>query len=100
MTSRRTQPLPKDWHRTRQRIARRDKHLCQLNYPGCWGEVRIGKGAHTDHIVPASEGGTDEDSNLRHACKSCHDKKTAQEANDAKPKRLRPSSGKHPGLAS
>lgn len=97
MSSRRTEPLPRGWHRTRQRIARRDANTCQLNYRGCWGIVRIGKGAHTDHIIPVSQGGSDEDSNLCHACKNCHDLKTAREANVAKPKRLRPER-KHPGL--
>lgn len=32
-----------------------------------------------DHITPLSKGGTDEDSNIRCLCKSCHDARTAEQ---------------------
>ncbi len=85
---RRTQPLPPDWPRVRRRILRRDDYRCYV----CGGP-----GVHVDHIVPVSQGGTDDDSNLATICRRCHARKTALEANAAKPKRTRPQE-KHPGL--
>jgi 5-methylcytosine-specific restriction endonuclease McrA len=38
------------------------------------GAVVMGKAAHVDHIVPKSKGGSDEVSNLRCLCVSCHSK--------------------------
>jgi 5-methylcytosine-specific restriction protein A len=87
---RRTQPLPRNWTRIRQRILRRDGGVCYV----------CGRpGADTvDHIVPASNGGTDDDDNLAAIHEvPCHQRKTAIEANAAKPKRKRPPE-RHPGL--
>jgi 5-methylcytosine-specific restriction endonuclease McrA len=47
----------------------RDNYQCQM----C-GAVVHGKLAHVDHIVPKSKGGSDEVSNLRCLCVSCHSK--------------------------
>ena len=47
----------------------RDNYQCQR----C-GAVVTGKRAHVDHIVPKSEGGGDEVTNLRTMCVSCHSK--------------------------
>lgn len=96
--TRRTAPLPRDWNRTRIRIARRDNNLCQLRYAGCKRFAPLGQGGETDHIIPVSQGGSDEDANLQHACAHCHAIKTAREANRAKPKRRR-TAPRHPGLA-
>ena len=96
--TRRTVPLPRDWNRTRIRIARRDNNLCRLRYAGCMRYAPLGAGGETDHIVPAWEGGSDDDENLQHACTHCHAIKTAREANRAKPSRRRPRRAGHPGL--
>lgn len=92
-TSRRTQPLPRDWSRIRARILRRDRCIC--------GVCR-GPGAdEVDHIVPASLGGTDDEANLQaiHS-RPCHAHKTALEANaqnwKVQPKKREPE--RHPGL--
>jgi 5-methylcytosine-specific restriction endonuclease McrA len=45
----------------------RDNYQCRL----C-GAVVHGKRAHVDHIVPKAKGGSDEVSNLRCLCVSCH----------------------------
>jgi 5-methylcytosine-specific restriction enzyme A len=83
----RSQPRPAHWARTRRRILRRDGHACRL----CGAPA-----TDVDHVIPASQGGTDADSNLQAICQACHGKKTAQEANAGRPKRQRPAE-KHPG---
>jgi len=88
LASRRTQPLPKGWQRTRRRILRRDSRRCYR----CGGEA-----TEVDHVRPASQGGTDDHENLAAICSECHAKKTAAEANQAKPKRRREGE-EHPGL--
>ncbi len=37
------------------------------------------RATQVDHVVPKSEGGTDDESNLDGKCDHCHDKKTAME---------------------
>ena len=52
----------------------RDNYTCQ----DCGRLVGIKKGdAHVDHIIPTSEGGSDELDNLRTLCQSCHNRKTS-----------------------
>jgi HNH endonuclease. len=34
---------------------------------------------HVDHIIPKSQGGTDDDGNLQSLCAACHRAKTARE---------------------
>lgn len=74
---RRSQPLPSDWQRIRRRILSRDGGICYLcGQPGA-GEV--------DHLIPASRGGNDDDSNLAAVHKRCHRFKTSREANAVNP---------------
>ena len=90
MSGRRVQPLPPNWQHTRRRILRRDHWICYV----------CGKGGANgvDHVVPAFQGGSDDDSNLRAIHEfPCHASKTASEANAAKPKRKREAEP-HPGL--
>jgi 5-methylcytosine-specific restriction protein A len=85
----RSTPLPRDWGRIQPRILRRDRYRCYLC--GADGSRKV------DHIQPASQGGTDDDDNLAAICDSCEQRKTALEANAAKPKRARPPEP-HPGV--
>jgi 5-methylcytosine-specific restriction endonuclease McrA len=57
------------WKAARREVLLRDNYQCQM----C-GAVVHGKRAHVDHIVPKSQGGSDEVSNLRCLCVSCHSK--------------------------
>lgn len=71
--SRRTQPLPPHWDRTRRRILRRDGRICYVcHQPGA---------TEVDHIIPASQGGSDQDDNLAAIHEDpCHSAKTIREA--------------------
>lgn len=96
---RRSSPLPKDWaSRTRPRILRRDKHVCQ--WPLATGGTCGEPATDVDHKNPAYLGGTDDDDNLWALCRWHHNKKTAGEASAAahhKPPKKRPTES-HPGL--
>jgi 5-methylcytosine-specific restriction protein A len=65
------------WRRKRDQVMQRDKFMCQCER--CQGK-RLP--AHeVDHIVPLSQGGTDDPKNLRAVNRECHKAKTAREAN-------------------
>ena len=54
------------WARTLQRrIRARDRHCCQV--PGC-----SRRAVHAHHIIPRSQGGTDDDWNLVSLCAAHH----------------------------
>jgi len=59
-----------DWRLLRKIIKARDP-LCVA--PGCGRAT-----AHVDHIKPRSEGGSDDPSNLRGLCHSCHNSRSAR----------------------
>jgi len=91
--SRRTKPLPRNWQTTRRRILRRDNGICYV--------CRTPGANQVDHIIPVSQGGGEQDSNLAAIHEyPCHAAKTAREANAANPMakpRRRPSE-RHPGM--
>lgn len=45
----------------------------------CEQRGRVSAAAEVDHVVPLSEGGADDDSNLQSLCVPCHKEKTARE---------------------
>ena len=66
----RTKPLPRDWHKTQPRILKRDGYRCYLcGAPGC---------RKVDHVVPVSQGGGEEDSNLAAICDDCEKREAAR----------------------
>lgn len=65
-----------EWDRTRKRILDRDEGLCQP----CLRAGRASAGTQVDHIVPKSQGGSDDDGNLQTICPECHRAKTARES--------------------
>lgn len=89
-TSWRVAPLPADWTATQRRILARDHYRCR----SC-GQ----RATEVDHIVPAFEGGDDEDANLQSMCVRCHRRKTGREGHSHSPYRsAKRSPERHPGL--
>lgn len=68
----------KEWERTRARILRRDRYLCQP----CLRAGRATTANEVDHITAKEHGGTEEDANLQAICLACHKAKTARERNN------------------
>jgi 5-methylcytosine-specific restriction protein A len=60
----------KPWRSLRAEVLKRDGYLCQLQLMGCTGRATI-----ADHIIERSDGGSDNDANLRAVCASCHNKR-------------------------
>lgn len=58
------------WAQTRRYVLHRDNGQCYL----CGG-----KATEVDHVVPVFEGGTDDLSNLRAICRTCHRSKSGRE---------------------
>ena len=73
------------WRRLRAQILERDGHLCQCD--GCKAQGRLLIAHEVDHIVPLSQGGTDDPGNLRAINRECHKAKTAREAHPSKRER-------------
>lgn len=65
-----------DWTRLRERMLLRDKGLCQP----CNHQGRVSQATEVDHIVPKTQGGTDDPTNLQSICSACHKIKTALES--------------------
>lgn len=75
--SRSSETYPVDWDKRRRRVYKRDDYTCQAcgRQGGPYGDVEL----HADHIVPKSEGGSHDESNLQTLCRRCHDQKTRRE---------------------
>lgn len=59
-------------------VIRRDVLATEARCYVCQGGG--GSDDYVDHVVPLSEGGTDDRSNLRRICRACHVRKTGREA--------------------
>lgn len=68
------------WERLRLQVLERDSHLCLE----CLRAGIFNHGRNVDHIVPKSQGGGDELSNLQTLCDTCHTAKTQAEAKAGK----------------
>ena len=65
-----------NWYKLRAEILTRDSNLCQA----CLKDGIYTPATQVDHIIPKSEGGTNDRSNLQSICKKCHDTKSINEA--------------------
>lgn len=63
---------PSDWNKRRKEVYRRDNHECQEC--GSRGGSRGNTELHAHHVVPKSEGGSHDHSNLKTLCRDCHNK--------------------------
>ena len=75
------------WRRTRERVFRRDKYLCQI----CLAKGRItpvelhgNRAGICDHITPLSQGGAEDAGNLQTICNACDAIKTSMESDVTK----------------
>lgn len=66
------------WRRLRDAVLKRDRYLCQCQQ--CKADKRVTLAEEVDHIIPISEGGTDDMKNLQAINAQCHKVKTAKEA--------------------
>lgn len=64
------------WQRLRKMVLARDP-LCSDPF-GVHGDTAV-PATDVDHIVPRSQGGTDDESNLQTLCHACHSRKTVQD---------------------
>jgi hypothetical protein len=58
------------WRTVRARVLKRDGYVCQLQLMGC-----MRRASTADHIVERRAGGSDDWTNLRAVCASCHNKR-------------------------
>lgn len=65
-----------DWDDLRETVMRAHGYLCQC----CKRAGRYTRAAQVDHIVPKSQGGTNDMDNLEPICDDCHKAKTQREA--------------------
>ena len=95
--SSRRSALPATWNTIRTAVLERDSYCC------VWAERRQACGlpaTDVDHIVPHSQGGTDDMTNLAALCAWHHKTKSSQEGNDARWQHSarRQAAPRHPGL--
>jgi 5-methylcytosine-specific restriction protein A len=64
------------WEKTRKRIRARANDVCEPHARE--GDIHLG--CECDHIVPKSQGGSDDDSNLQWVCHPYHVAKTQLES--------------------
>lgn len=62
------------WRQLRARVLLRDRGVCVL----CGAPA-----THVDHVVPKSQGGADDEANLRALCRGCHASKSGREGQAA-----------------
>ncbi|WP_157177302.1 HNH endonuclease [Sphingomonas prati] len=86
-------------------VAQRRRRLAHTNglCERCPDRGRTTLAVEVDHIVPLDKGGTDDDSNTRNLCKSCHLEVTAEQFGHRPPiegrgisRSGRPTSADHP----
>lgn len=73
------------WTNIKKAVLKRDNYLCVT----CVAQDRLSRAVEVDHEVPRSRGGTDDPSNLRSLCSTCHKQKSYLERRFPR-KRIRP----------
>ena len=78
----RTGMTGRPWRRQRDQILSRDGYLCQCQE--CRDKGRLMVASEVDHIIPVSQGGSDDPENLCAIAAECHRKKTQKESRMAR----------------
>lgn len=87
-----------------KRLPERQRQRILARWPECWLKIPgrcTGASEECDHVIDAEDGGTDEDENLRGACKPCHKYKSAvnsQRRSAAKQAEWKRRPEPHPGV--
>lgn len=74
------------WVKLRNRVLKRDKHVCQCERCRRLGRKRLA--TEVDHIIPKAKGGSDAMTNLQAINADCHRLKTISDAGGAVPVRI------------
>ncbi len=86
-----------EWARIQRECLRLADGRCAGGWYGCLGVAVV-----ADHITPRYKGGTDDQSNLRALCDPCHDRVTAEQAQERakeeREKKKKERQGRHPGI--
>lgn len=86
-----------EWERTRSRILKRACGLCECAECKQLGRVRVAR--EVDHIVPKSQGGSNDDDNLQAINRDCHKAKTLREREAERANSAAPAAGQWVGRA-
>lgn len=93
----RAQRLPSNWPTLRRDTLARDGHRCTAT-SATTGQRCKARATDVDHIIPDSEGGTDDRSNLTSLCRWHHGQKTASEGGRAHARKRKKAPARHPGI--
>ena len=74
------------WTKTRARVLRRDKGLCQA----CLTEGRVTAATEVHHVRAKADGGTDDEGNLTSICRPCHEAATLKARGYRAPRQIGP----------
>ena len=97
-TSTRKSTLPRDWAHRRLRVLQRQLYMCRWILST--NTTCDAYATDVDHIIPHSQGGSDDESNLQSLCRFHHLKKSSAEgaaARKPRPSRKRVAET-HPGV--
>lgn len=94
---------PGSWGRGSTRQSRREREQVLAAWPTCYLQYDCCTRVSTedDHVIPLSQGGSDDLSNRRGACGPCHRRKSQREAAEGRARaadRRRHPVERHPGL--
>ncbi len=76
-TSKQSRGYGGTWLKRRARVLKRDNYLCQCRH--CKAASRVLIATEVDHVIPKTQGGTDDDANLQSINGECHKVKNIED---------------------